>query len=162
MGVVSLIVMEPGSRWPGHVGDSENVVAAGCDAEGLLQRTRHMVEALRGRRTRVRVAVLACNDATDVGSSGRRAEIARELLNAVAPVTLGRLLLCASESASTHLRLELMSLADRLGQSLQGTTATVSLRFGGADDGPVASEPRLMRTHLPEWATSSRAIGENS
>jgi hypothetical protein len=130
MGIVSLIVMEPGGPWPGHVGDSENVVAVGHDAEGLLGRTRHVVESLRERHERVRVAVLACNDSTDVASSGRRAEIARELLGAVAPVTRGRLVLCATESASTDLRHELMSLAGRLSHDLPGTMATVSLRFG--------------------------------
>jgi hypothetical protein len=48
MSVISLIVMEPGSDWPGHVGDSDNVVAGGFDAGGLVQRTRHMLAAAPG------------------------------------------------------------------------------------------------------------------
>ncbi len=133
MGVVSLIVMEPGSAWPGHVnGDTENVVAVGpATDEGLLDRTRHVVDSARGRQDRVRVAVLACNDETDVTSSGRRAELAHELLNAVASAPRGRLLLCA-QRASMRLRHELMSLAGSLTRSKQGTT--ISLRFGDAPD----------------------------
>ena len=55
-----------------------------------------MIDALRARRARVLVAVLACNDATDAASNGRRAQIAHELLSAVAPVTFGRLVLCTN------------------------------------------------------------------
>jgi len=135
MGVVSLIVMEPGSPWPGHVRDSENLVAVGHDAEGLLERARRTVQTLQGRRDRVRVAVLACNEATDAASSGRRAEIARELLGAVAPVTHGRLVLWATERASTDLRRDLLALAGRLTSELSGTLASVSLRFGVIGDG---------------------------
>jgi hypothetical protein len=133
MGIVSLIVMEPGSSWPGHVGDTENVVAAGDDEEGLLPRTQHMVDALHARGQAVRVAVLACNDATDTASSGRRAEIARVLLAAVAPATFGRLVLCAGSGSSIRLRHELLSLTGTIIRELEGTTATVVLRFGEAN-----------------------------
>ncbi len=132
MRAVSLVVMEPGSAWPGHVGDTENVVAVGPGIEGLLDRTRHVVDSVRGRHQRVRVAVLACNDATDVASSGRRAEVAHALMNAVATAR-GRLVLCATERAPSQLRHELMSLAGGLSQSVLGTT--VSLRFGDAAAG---------------------------
>jgi hypothetical protein len=141
MGVVSLIVMEPGSAWPGHVGDTENVVAVGPGTEGLLDRTRHVVDSVRVRNERVRVAVLACNDATDGASSGRRAEVAHELLGAVAAAPRGRLVLCATERATTQLRHELMSLAGSLSQSVQGTT--VSLRFGDASNDSRSSGPGL-------------------
>jgi hypothetical protein len=47
MSVVSLIVMEPGSAWPGHVGDSENVVALGEREEGLLPRIRRTLDSIR-------------------------------------------------------------------------------------------------------------------
>jgi len=89
MGVVSLIVMEPGSAWPGHVRDSENIVAASYRDEGLLQRTRRTLAALRGRGQQVRVAVLACSHATDVASLARRAQLAHELLAAVAAAGFG-------------------------------------------------------------------------
>ena len=135
MGVVSLIVMEPGSLWPGRIRDSENLVAAGYDAEGLLERARRTVQTMRRQRDRVRVAVLACNEATDVASCGRRAEIARELLRAVATVTHGRLVLWAAERASADLRRDLLSLAGRLAPELSGTLASVSLRFGVIGDG---------------------------
>jgi hypothetical protein len=130
MGLVSLIVMEPGSPWPGPIADSDHVVALGHDTDALLERTRHLVEALRGRREQVQVAVLACNDATDVASSGRRAEIAHELLGAVTPVAMGRLILRGADRASMRLRHELMSLAGSLTPELQGTRATVSVHFG--------------------------------
>jgi hypothetical protein len=133
MRVVSLVVMEPGSTWPGHVGDTESVVAVGPGTEGLLDRTRHVVDSVRERQQRVRVAVLACNDATDVASSGRRAEVAHALMNAVAMAPRGRLVLCATERAPKQLRHQLMSLVGGLSQSVQGTT--VSLRFGDAAAG---------------------------
>jgi hypothetical protein len=134
MSIVSLIVMEPGSNWPGHVGDTENVVAAGSDEEGLLPRTQHMVEVLHARHQAIRVAVLACNDATDVASSGRRAEIARALLGAVATAPFGRLVLCAESGASIRLRHQLLSLTESLIRELDGTTATVVLRVGATTD----------------------------
>jgi hypothetical protein len=132
MGVVSLIVMEPGSAWPGHVGDSENVVAAGENDGGLLVRIRVRLDSLRKRGEQVRVAVLACNEQTDVTSVARRAELARELLAAVAAVSFGRLVLSAAERASMQLRGELLSLAGALSHTLAGTAATVSVRFHGA------------------------------
>jgi len=134
MGVVSLIVMEPGSDWPGHIGDSENVVAARCYEEGLFERVRHMVGALRARGEDVRVAVLSCNDAADPASAGRRAEIARELLGVVASAVSGCLVLYAAPHAPWLLRHELLSLAGGLSEGLHGSTAAVSLRFGGASE----------------------------
>jgi hypothetical protein len=128
MGVVSLIVMEPGSAWPGHVGDSENVVAVGELEESLLPRIRRRLDSLRRRGERVRVAVLACNGATDIASVGRRAELAHELLTAVSAVIFGRLVLSAAESASTQLRNELLSLAGALSEARRGAVI-VSLKF---------------------------------
>jgi hypothetical protein len=155
MGVVSLIVMEPGSDWPGYIGDSENVVAARCYEEGLLERVRHMVDALRARGEDVRVAVLSCNDATDAASAGRRAEIARQLLSVVASVVSGRLVLYAAPHASRLLRHELLSLAGGLSQGLQGSTAAVSLRFGGVSEenhGSMPSPPR--KRSLAPWLST--------
>jgi len=150
MSIVSLIVMEPGSSWPGHVGNTENVVAAGTDEEGLLPRTEHMVEALLGRHQAVRVAVLACNDATDAASAGRRAEIARVLLHAVASSAFGRLVLCADPDASMRLRHQLLSLAGALIRELEDTTATVALRFGGTGE----------ESHLPASVLTKGRGGE--
>src|SRR5580700_9481361 len=124
MGVVSLIVMEPGSAWPGHVGDSENVVAVGEHDEALLKRIRERLDSLRRRGEHVRVAVLACNEATDVTAVARRAELAHELLAAVAAVGFGRLVLSAAERASLDLRRELLSLAGALSYVGRGTAAT--------------------------------------
>jgi len=104
--MVSLIVMEPGSEWPGHVGESENVVELGEQEESLLQRIRNRLESLRLKGARVRVAVLACNEAADAASMVRRAELAHELLAGVAAVGFGRLVLNAAAHASAQLRLE--------------------------------------------------------
>jgi hypothetical protein len=131
MGVVSLIVMEPGSQWPGHVRDSENIVAASHLGEGLLQRTRRTLAGLLQRDQHVRVAVLACSEATDVASLACRAQLARELLDAVAATGFGRLVLCSADHASLSLRRELLSLAGALSQTVLGTT--VRVRF---DDAP--------------------------
>jgi|HubBroStandDraft_1064217.scaffolds.fasta_scaffold188942_2 hypothetical protein len=141
MGVVSLIVMEPGSAWPGHVGDSENVVAVGEQEEGLLHRIRQKLDSLRRRGEQVRVAVLACNEATDVASAARRAELAHELLSVVAAVGFGRLILSAAERASMPLRHELLSLAGALSHTRRGTATVVSVRFCEAKEGK-ADVPR--------------------
>jgi hypothetical protein len=135
MGVVSLIVMEPGSAWPGHVGDSENVVAVGEKEEGLLHRIRQKLDALRLRGERVRVAVLACNEATDAASAQRRAELARELLSVVAAAGFGRLVLSAAERAPTPLRHELLALAGVLSHTRRGAATVVSVRFCDAIEG---------------------------
>jgi hypothetical protein len=127
--LVSLIVMEPGSAWPGHVGDSENVVTVIEREEGLLQRIRERLDSLRRRGEHVRIAVLACSGATDVASVARRAELAHELLLAVAVAGFGRLVLIAAERASMQLRRNLLSLADSLTHAHGGTAVNVSVRL---------------------------------
>jgi glutamate racemase len=134
MSVVSLIVMEPGSAWPGHVGDSENVVAVGEPGDGMLRRIRSLLDSLRRRGEHVKVAVLACNEATDLVSAVRRAELAHELLAAVAAVGFGRLVLSAEKCASVQVRRELMTLAGALTCTRGRGAATVSVRFGGTQE----------------------------
>jgi hypothetical protein len=163
MGNVSLIVMEEGSVWPGQVGNCENVVVLGDDARGLLHTTRRGLDSLRRQGRCLRVAALACNEATDIASVARRAEVAHELWTAVSVVGFGRLLLSAPEAASMQLRCEVLSLADALSQGLTGVSATLSVRFGGAIDGRVEVPPRsepprraeAMR-HPPEAAAHLR------
>jgi hypothetical protein len=135
MSNVSLIVMEQNSEWPsGNTGDWASIVAIGHEKEGLLQRTREQLSSLRRQGHSLRVAMLACNEATDVTSVSRRAEVAHELLAAVSTVEFGCLYLTATDSASAETRRELLSLADALSQRLRGLSATVlvSLRFGAA------------------------------
>jgi hypothetical protein len=131
MAMVTLIVMEPGSEWPGHVGEAEDVVAVGNDGqESLLERTRSELDSIRLRGQHVRVALLACNEATDPTSVTSRAEVAHDLLTAVAAARFGRLALTASDRTSMRQRCELLSLAGELSLRIQGMTATVSVRFG--------------------------------
>jgi hypothetical protein len=80
MATVSLVVMEPGSEWPGHVGDSANLVAFSHDGEKLLRRTQEKVDGLRRHKQDIRFAVLACNGKTDVDGNGYRSQVARTLL----------------------------------------------------------------------------------
>jgi hypothetical protein len=124
--------MEPGSQWPGHVRDSENVVAASHGDEGLLHRTRRTLALLRQRGQHVRVAVLACSDSVDVASVTRRTQLAYELLAAVTAAGFGRLVLSTAEQASMPLRRELLSLAGALSQTVLG--ACVRVKFGDASE----------------------------
>jgi len=135
MATVSVIVTESGSQWPGPVEDSENVVIVGYDTDDVIQRTRHRVDALQRQGRCVRVAVLACSEATDFAAVARRAVVAHELLKAVRVVHSGHLVLACSDDVSMDLRCELVSLAGALSDSLRGTSATVSVRFGGGADG---------------------------
>jgi hypothetical protein len=133
MPVVTLIVMEPGSEWPGHVGESENVVAVGHDEEGLVERTRAELASILRRGQQVRVAVLACGQAADAASVRRRAEVADELISSVAAAGFGRLVLTAPDCASRGQRCELLALAGELSHKVRGATAAVSVRFGNGD-----------------------------
>jgi hypothetical protein len=126
---VSLVVMEPGSEWPRHIGHRSNLVAFSQRGEKLLQRTREELHTLRRGQQNVRVAVLACNGETGGEAGGYRAQIARTLLAAVTGTTFGRLVLSASDGVSLGVRQELLALAGALSEQLRGTTATVSLRF---------------------------------
>lgn len=135
MAMVSLVVMEHGSEWPGHVGDSADLVAFSDARQKLLQRTQQKLYAFRRCQQDVRLAVLACNGETDGEGNGCRAQVARALLAAVSGTTFGRLVLSASGRASLRLRQELFSLAGALTEQLRGTTATVSLRFTEASGG---------------------------
>lgn len=149
---VSLIVVEQGSEWPGHVEDCENVLVVGCDEEGLLQRTRQGLDSLRRRGHYLRVAVLACNEATDTASAAHRAEVANELLTALSAVGFGRHLLTARDRASMQLRRELLSLSDALHKRLKGSSATVSVKFGAVGDGRQGFPHRSVRKGLAEPA----------
>jgi hypothetical protein len=125
----TMVVMEPGSDWPGQIGDSMNVVA-GHKGDDLLRRAQEKLGALWRNETRVRVAVLACNSATDRGAAVRRAQVAHTLLDAVSHSSFGRLILGASERASHPLRQELLALAHALTVGLGGSTPRVSLLCG--------------------------------
>jgi hypothetical protein len=142
----TLVVMEPGSQWPGHVGYHVNLVAFCPNCDELPRGTEEALNALRGAEESVRVAVLACNGETDGAEPNPRTQIAFRLLAAVTTATFGRLVLSASDGASLPLREELFALADALSAKLRGTTATVSLKFG--DLGP--------RNSTRAWTTGSR------
>jgi ABC-type transporter Mla subunit MlaD len=132
MTTTAMIVMEPGSDWPGQVGDATNLVAFGHGCDDLLRRTQVELSALQRSRQVIRVAVLACNAATGSVASVRRAQLARALLGAVATTNSGRLVLTASGQASPSLLQELLALAETLADELRGTSVTVSLRFADA------------------------------
>jgi hypothetical protein len=129
MTCVALVVMEPGSDWPGHVGDSETLVALRSEQD-MVGSTREKLDALRRGRQDISVAVLACNGATDRVTTDRRAKVAGELLASVSRAWRGRLVLTASAGrASGPLRQHLLSLAGTLSDNLRGTSATVTLKF---------------------------------
>jgi hypothetical protein len=125
----AMIVMEPGSEWPGPIGDATNLVAFGHGCDDLLRRTQDKLGVLQRSKQVVRVAVLACNAATGHAAAIGRARLARALLGAVASTTSGRLVLSASGRTSQQLLQELLALAGALAEELRGTSATVSLRF---------------------------------
>jgi hypothetical protein len=129
MAIVTLIVMEPGSEWPGHVGDSEEVIALG-NHETAAGTIGPRVDSLRRRGQVVRVAVMACSESEGSPSVTRRSELAHELLAAVVGTGFRRLVLTASDAVSLSTRCELLSLAGALTQRLSGTKTTVSVRFG--------------------------------
>ncbi len=128
--VVTLIVMEPGSEWPGHVGDSETTVVVGGDDEGLLERARQRLDSIRKAGQRVRLALLTCNGTRDTRSVARRSEVAQELFAAVAEAGFGRLVMTTSKQATMGQRCELLALAGDLSHGPRCTTTTVSVRFG--------------------------------
>jgi hypothetical protein len=129
MACVALVVMEPGSDWPGHVGNSETLVALRSEQDMLVS-TREKLASLRRGRQDVSVAVLACNGAIDDATAGRRAQVAGELLASVSRAWRGRLVLTASAGrASAPIRQHLLSLAGTLSDNLRGTSATVTLKF---------------------------------
>ena len=141
---VALVVMEPGSDWPGHVGESETLVAL-RSGQDMVRCTRERLASLQRQREEVRVAVLACNGATDAATAGRRADVARELLSCVSRTWRGRLVLTASAGrASGPFRHHMLSLAGTLSDQLPGTSATVTLRFTDLVDAPDELRPRGM------------------
>jgi len=153
MSAVTLIVMEPGSEWPGHIGGSEDLVVLGSQTDGLHDKTRQRVELLRQRGERVRVGVLACSDALDATSVTRRSDVARELLGALPADGFGRLVLSTAQHAAAPLRCELLALAGTLSHEVRSTTVTVSVRFGCAavpvpspGGGPSIASARPSRT----------------
>ena len=131
MTAFSVVVMEPGSDWPGQVGDSSTLVAFCQEGEELFRRTQSKLSALAEHHQSVRVAVLACNGETEGLTASRRKRIAQVLLDAVASTTCGRLVVSANGAASRHLREHLLALVGDLTRALQGSTATVALRFEG-------------------------------
>jgi hypothetical protein len=154
---VTLIVMEPGGAWPGHVGRSEDVVALSYESELLLTRTRQRLEALRESRQEIRIAVLSCRDTADLKALELRSQLAHELLSEVSASGFGRLILSAADGASTQLRRQLLSLAGVLSYELRGTTTTVSLKFG--DGARRARVSRERPTRFAYIAKATAAVG---
>ena len=145
MTTVSMVVMEPGSEWPGQIGDSTNLVAFCQGGEELVRRTQARLGALLAAKQIVRVAVLACNGTTDGATAGRRTRLAQMLLGVMVRTTRGRLVFSASGDASHRLREELLALADTLTAELRGTTTTISLRFSPRTAAPLAkTRPTVM------------------
>jgi hypothetical protein len=128
----AIVVMEPGSDWPGQIGDTTNLVAFSHEGGDLSRRTQEKLDALRHAKQSLRVAVLACSAAAGGAAARRRAELARLLLGAVKSTTCGRLTLTASGSSCCQLREELFALAGELTEELRGTRATISLRFAAS------------------------------
>jgi hypothetical protein len=149
MNNVSLVVMERGSAWPGHVAEMQDVIAFGHDDGGLLQRTQEKLASLSSSRHSVRLAVLACNEDHGLATMTRRARIARALLAAVTQATLGRLVLSSSSLASPALRAELLALAGELTGELGRATATISLRFLEPSRVPFRSRAALEAAATP-------------
>ena len=110
-------------------------MAAGSGGVALLERTRRTVDLLRVRSQCVRVAALACCEQADLDSARYRAEIATQLLIAIAPAALGRLFLCTGDRPSLRLRQRALSLAGVLCHELRGTTSAVAVRFGTSSEG---------------------------
>jgi hypothetical protein len=155
MANVALIVMEPGSMWPGKTGTSEHVVVAG-DHPGLSCRAANRLVAIHQEGHRVRVAVLACNGATDPEAVERRAALAHQLLGAVVCTRFGRLVLTSGDRVCTEVRRDLLSLAGALSCRLEGTLATVSIRFGAPCD-PQERMSCSARRERPTWNQSNRS-----
>jgi hypothetical protein len=127
--MTAVVVMESGSDWPGQLDDSTHVVAFGCGAEDLLQRTRAKLDAIMRRDRGLRVAVLACSAAIGMVPSKERAKLARALFGAVKRTSRGRLILSAAGRAPCELRQELLTLAGALSSELRGSSASISVRF---------------------------------
>ncbi len=128
MAIVTFVVVEHGSEAP-SVGTSENAIV-GYYSRGLLRRTLRRLDSLRRQGDLVRVAEIVCSDRTERALIDHRAEVAMELLRAVASRPGGSLVLRASDTASAELRSEMLSLAGMLSSRLPGTVASVSVRFG--------------------------------
>lgn len=135
-----MIVMEPGSAWPGQVGDSTNLVAFSHGGEDLLRMTQAKLDVLERSKQGVRVAILACNSETGSAPALRRSRLAHLLLGTVTRATCGRLILTASGRSSSQLRQELLALTGHLTDDLLGTTASISLRFTEAPHAGLAPE----------------------
>jgi len=133
----AIVVMELGSEWPAHIDELTNVVGLSPCGEDLLQRTQEKLSVMGRKGQGVRVAVLACNAATDADAVVRRATLAGVLLGAVSHAARGRLILSAKDGASNVLRRELLSLAGQLTGALRGTTASVHLWFTEPSHGHV-------------------------
>jgi hypothetical protein len=138
------MVVEPGSDWPGQIGDSTSVVAFSGGAEDLVRRTKERLGALGHNKQSVRVAVLACNSSAGAPLLAAGRSFAWMLLGAVSGSTCGRLILSASRGSSPEARQELLALAGALTEQLRESSATVSLWFTEASSGHAVRivEPR--------------------
>jgi hypothetical protein len=131
VGLTALVVMEPGSDWPGRIGKSVTVVTLGPGEDSLLGRTLVQLESMLQGKQRIRVAFLACNGSLGSSSAEQRAHLAQVLLRSVTCQGHGRLVVCASGDACRELREELLAMVGSLAEEAQGTPTTVTLRFGG-------------------------------
>lgn len=139
MGVVALIVLEPGSDWPCELGgDYDHVIALANDAATLLERTRECLATLAGGRDRLGTAVLACCAAAHDATS-RRTTIARTLFEALEAAGNGRLVLSTGANAPLSLRDEVRSLAATIGGRNETTVWVRPEERRGAEIAPLAT-----------------------
>jgi len=125
----TIVVMEPGSDWPGPFGKSAHVLAFGVGADNRYDRTHERLAAMFGGRRDVSVAVLACNASTGAIAAVERIRLGRSMLDALKDVAHGRLVLSASAGSSHELLGDLLELAATLVDGARGSSATVSLNF---------------------------------
>lgn len=133
-----LVVMEHTSDWPAGVRSG----TAGCVAlrqdpnestPDLLRRAHLRIRAIELVGGTVHQAVLSCSDDGSRRATEGRMPLARALLASVLRDGDGRLDLVARAGAPALTKQSIVALAGALTESLAGTSASVSARFGVAE-----------------------------
>jgi hypothetical protein len=144
----AFVVMETGSDWPTWLVrqdvDVVTVLDRGADEGNPTRAVRERIMRL-GRP--IPMAVLTCNAEADDVAMDRRVALTRALLAAILEAERGHLIIHAAGRSTASLRHHLIGLTATISEGIHGTSACVSLRFGGA---PVARGP-LQESHPPPY-----------
>lgn len=131
---VSVVVLEEGADWPKWIAEyqrhaTNSVVVAYAPSESLDDFVARVGRRLSELTGELRVAIVACAAQVEGEHLAARERICHKLLEAMAPLGRGEVLLAASVDTNEGSKHAIFELAGDLCDGLRGSSRVVRVRF---------------------------------